>query len=145
MASHFPFLLRETVFDKLAMTDSSYEQPLPQTRIPLTATGTYQDGSEVAGKWHIYPEMAAAGLWTTPTDLAQFAIEIALSKIGKSNRILSQKMTNEMLTPCSGRCRPWLLPRQAESWAVWAQRSGRRLPGTPHYERPDRQGPCHHG
>lgn len=95
----FPVLLRETVFDKLAMTDSSYEQPLPQTRIPLTATGTYQDGSEVAGKWHIYPEMAAAGLWTTPTDLAQFAIEIALSKIGKSNRILSQKMTNEMLTP----------------------------------------------
>ena len=43
--------------------------------------------------------MAAAGLWTTPTDLATFAIEIALSKQGKANHILSQEMTNEMLTP----------------------------------------------
>jgi tetratricopeptide (TPR) repeat protein len=53
----------------------------------------------VHGKWHVYPEMAAAGLWTTPTDLAKFAIEVALSKQGKSNRILSQKITNQMLTP----------------------------------------------
>src|SRR5260370_21893438 len=43
--------------------------------------------------------MAAAGLWTTPTDLSRFAIEIALSRKGKSNRVLSEKMTAEMLTP----------------------------------------------
>lgn len=46
--------------------------------------------------------MAAAGLWTTPTDLSKFAIEIALSKQGKSNRVLSEKMTREMLTPVLG-------------------------------------------
>jgi len=95
----FPALLRETVLDKIGMADSSYEQPLPSTRASVTAGGTYRDGREVHRKWHIYPEMAAAGLWTTPTDLAHFAVEIALSKNGKSNRILSQKMTNEMLTP----------------------------------------------
>jgi CubicO group peptidase (beta-lactamase class C family) len=95
----FPVLLRETVLDEIGMSDSSYEQPLPPSRAAATAGGAYGDGKPVHGKWHIYPEMAAAGLWTTPTDLAHFAIEIALSKNGKSNRILSQKMTNEMLTP----------------------------------------------
>ena len=45
------------------------------------------------------PEMAAAGLWTTPTDLARFAIEIALSTQGKANHVLSQKSAQEMLTP----------------------------------------------
>jgi len=95
----FPALLREMVLDKIGMADSSYEQPLPPNRASATASGTYSDGREVHKKWHIYPEMAAAGLWTTPTDLAHFAIEIALSKNGKSNRVLSQKITNEMLTP----------------------------------------------
>jgi tetratricopeptide (TPR) repeat protein len=65
----------------------------------MTATGTYADGKPVHGKWHIYPEMAAAGLWTTPTDLAHFAIEIALSEQGKANHVLSEKTTREMLTP----------------------------------------------
>ena len=95
----FPELMRETVLDKVGMTDSSYEQPLPAARAAMTAIGTYSDGRPVHGKWHIYPEMAAAGLWTTPTDLAKFAIEIANSRHGKSNRVLSQKMTEEMLTP----------------------------------------------
>ena len=95
----FPSLLRETVLDKIGMNDSSYEQPLPANRVAMTASGTYIDGKPVHGKWHVYPEMAAAGLWTTPTDLAKFAIEIALSKQGKANHILSQKMTEQMLTP----------------------------------------------
>jgi CubicO group peptidase (beta-lactamase class C family) len=95
----FPQFMRETVLDKAGMRDSTYEQPIPGNRAPLTATGTRAEGKPVEGRWHIYPEMAAAGLWTTPTDLARFAIEIALSKQGKANHILSEKMTREMLTP----------------------------------------------
>lgn len=95
----FPQLMREIVFDKIGMSDSTYEQPLPPSRLGSAASGTYANGKAVPGKWHVYPEMAAAGLWTTPSDLAKFAIEIALSKQGKSNRVLSQTMTREMLKP----------------------------------------------
>ena len=84
----FPELVRELVLDKIGMTDSSYEQPLPPARAVATVSGTLADGKAVQGRWHVYPEMAAAGLWTTPTDLAKFAIEIALSRHGKSNRVL---------------------------------------------------------
>lgn len=95
----FPTLMKETVLDKIGMSGSSYEQPLPAAWAARTATGTYHDGKAVHGKWHVYPEMAAAGLWTTPTDLGKFAIEIALSEGGKSNKVLSQQTTREMLTP----------------------------------------------
>jgi CubicO group peptidase (beta-lactamase class C family) len=98
----FPAFMRETVLDKIGMHDSSYEQPLPATRSTMAAHGTHADGKPVRGNWHIYPEMAAAGLWTTPTDLARFAIEIALSQQDKANHVLSRKMTREMLTPVFG-------------------------------------------
>jgi CubicO group peptidase (beta-lactamase class C family) len=94
----FPEFISKTVLSKIGMTDSTYQQPIPASLAASTATGTRSDGTPVEGRWHIYPEMAAAGLWTTPTDLAKFAIEIALSKRGKANHVLSEKMTREMLT-----------------------------------------------
>jgi CubicO group peptidase (beta-lactamase class C family) len=97
-AKPFPSLMKDLVLEKEGMADSSYEQPLPAAWQARTATGTYRDGKSVHGKWHIYPEMAAAGLWTTPSDLARFAIDIALSKQGKSNKVLTEKSVNEMLT-----------------------------------------------
>jgi CubicO group peptidase (beta-lactamase class C family) len=69
----FPEIMRETVLEPFGMSESTYEQPLPEARWEQAATAYESDGEEVEGKWHIYPEMAAAGLWTTPTDLARFA------------------------------------------------------------------------
>ncbi len=93
----FPRIMDETVIRPLGLGASSYEQPQPRARQVIAASGHHPDGRMVEGKWHVYPEMAAAGLWTTPTDLAKVAIEMSLSKQGKSNRILSQATTKEML------------------------------------------------
>lgn len=95
----FPYIVRDAVLIKLDMSQSTYEQPLPQALSGRAASGHRPDGSVLPGKWHIYPEMAAAGLWTTPTDLALFAREIMLAKEGKSDRILSQVIVELMLTP----------------------------------------------
>jgi tetratricopeptide (TPR) repeat protein len=81
------------------MTNSTYSQPLPDDWRKKAASGHRADGSTVPGKLHIYPEMAAAGLWTTPTDLAKFAIEVQQSYAGRSNKILSQQMIEKMVTP----------------------------------------------
>jgi CubicO group peptidase (beta-lactamase class C family) len=94
----FPQILDETLFQPLGLKRSSYQQPQPPARAAFSATGHTQDGKPVEGRWHIYPEMAAAGLWTTAGDLAEVAIEVAKSKHGRSNRILSQASTQEMLT-----------------------------------------------
>ena len=96
-AKQFPELMRVAVFDKLAMYDSTYEQPLPTGRTGFAAAGTLMDGSPVPGKWHVNPEMAAGGLWSTPSDLARLAIEVALSVQGKANHVLSRDMTRKML------------------------------------------------
>lgn len=90
-------IAKETVLDPLQMKNSTYSNPLPEDLRKQAASGHKPDGSVVAGKLHIYPEMAAAGLWTTPTDLAKFAIEMQLSLAGKSNKVLS-KESAEMMT-----------------------------------------------
>lgn len=94
----FPKFMRETVLEPLGMTNSTYEQPLPGTMSALTAKGYFADGHGVRGRWHIYPEMAAAGLWTTPSDLARFTIGVQQSLAGEANPVLSQEMTRQMLT-----------------------------------------------
>jgi hypothetical protein len=84
------------VIGPLNMTNSTYSQPLPADWRPKAATGYRPDGREVEGKLHVYPEMAAAGLWTTPTDLAKFAIEMQLSLAGRSNKVLTKGSVETM-------------------------------------------------
>ncbi len=95
----FPQLMKEIVLDKVGMRHSTFEQPLPQAYTALAASGHRPRGKPVAGRWHTYPELAAAGLWATPSDLARFAIELLRSNAGQSNEVLSVEMARLMLTP----------------------------------------------
>ena len=94
----FPEFMEETVLNPLGMAASTYEQPLPDRLAPAAATGYLPNHKAVRGKYHVYPEMAAAGLWTTASDLARFAIGVQQSLAGESNPVISQAMTRNMLT-----------------------------------------------
>lgn len=99
----FPELLHDTVLVPIGMTHSTYEQPLSKEFQSFAATPYHGDGKPVEGGAHTYPEMAAAGLWTTPTDLARYAIEVENSLEGRANHVLSVEMTRQMLTPGMGK------------------------------------------
>jgi CubicO group peptidase (beta-lactamase class C family) len=95
----FEEVARQWVLDPIGMTNSTFEQPLAAQREKQAARAHNREGARMGDPWHVYPEQAAAGLWTTPTDLARFAIEVQLSLLGKSNRVLSQTTVREMATP----------------------------------------------
>jgi CubicO group peptidase (beta-lactamase class C family) len=98
----FPELARRLVLEPAGMLHSTYEQPPPPPVAARTAAAHGQDGAPVAGRWHVYPELAAAGLWTTPTDLLRWAIAIADARAGRPGALLSPETAREMLTVQKG-------------------------------------------
>lgn len=94
----FPDFMRETVLVPFGMTGSTFAQPLAPEQAARTASGHYQDRRLVEGRWHVYPEMAAAGLWSTPSELARFAIGLQRTLAGESSVVLSQAMARRMVT-----------------------------------------------
>jgi CubicO group peptidase (beta-lactamase class C family) len=94
----FAKLMQDTVLRRIGMIRSSYAQPLPPRRLAEIAMPYGAGGAPVKGGPHVYPEKAPAGLWTTPSDLARFAMELQRSLQGHSNRVLSKSMTQQMLT-----------------------------------------------
>lgn len=95
----FAEIMRKDVLDPLGMEDSTYEQPLTSARDARAARAHGFDGRSMDAKWHVYPELAAAGLWTTPSDLARFVIEVQQALHGPGGRVLKQTMAREMVTP----------------------------------------------
>jgi CubicO group peptidase (beta-lactamase class C family) len=98
----FPQLMRELVLDPMGMRDSSFEQPPEGSLAPRAAIGHFGDGKELPGGWRVCPEHAAAGLWSTPTDLAKLLVQLANVWQGLSSIFLRRDTLEEILTRQNG-------------------------------------------
>lgn len=91
--------MEKHILKPMKMKNSTYLQPLPTSFHRGNISAAYnRNGEIVPGYYHNYPEQAAAGLWTTPTDLAKYCIAIQEIIAGKSKGILSADIVNEMIT-----------------------------------------------
>ncbi len=95
----FRDVIAERVFEPIGMEDSFYMPELTEELEGKAAFAYLGDGSPVAGGYHLYPEFGAgAGLWTTATDLARYAIHVQECFAGKEGSVLSKKMAHLMLS-----------------------------------------------
>jgi CubicO group peptidase (beta-lactamase class C family) len=93
----FSDLTQQILFDKLGMRNSTFEQPIPE-KFVKQSSWAYSSASWFKGMTYVYPQQAAAGLYTAPTDLAKFFIDVQKSYIGKG-RVLSKATAKQMLSP----------------------------------------------
>jgi len=98
----FPQIMERMVLSRIGMKRSAYAQPLPEAMAANAARAHDSEGKPIAANWHTYPELAAAGLWTTPSDLALWAIEVRNAWHGRSNKIIERTTAREMLTRQKG-------------------------------------------
>jgi CubicO group peptidase (beta-lactamase class C family) len=93
----FAQAVRDLVLEPFGMRRSTFVQPVPADVRERAATGYRANGDPVAGHWHVYPELAAAGLWTTPEDLARFALELHRIATAKTEKVMSRELAQRML------------------------------------------------
>ena len=111
----YDIFMKENVLDQLGMSSSSFSQPPPDSMQKFLATGYKADGREVPGKYHIYPEQAAAGLWTNPSDLCRYIIDTQLSYNGVLTKVLTPEMTRLRLTTVMEGMKDFVVQQSAAS------------------------------
>jgi CubicO group peptidase (beta-lactamase class C family) len=102
MGASFPELMKVAVLDPAGMARSSFATTLPADLERQALHGHLAEGGEIPGGYHLFPEHAAAGLWSTPTDLANLLIVIGRAWRGESQLFLAPETVREMLTPQNG-------------------------------------------
>jgi CubicO group peptidase (beta-lactamase class C family) len=95
----FPDVLAQWVLEPFGMNDSAFDQPPRPDRAPRAARAHLAKGATGEARWHVYPELAAAGLWTTPRDLSLLAIEVWKARRGEKNDRLKQESAALLTTP----------------------------------------------
>ncbi len=89
---------RKEVAEPLELTRTGFFQPLDEELVENAAFGgRLAQREDPAHGYHYYPEHAAAGLWTTPTELVK--IGVALSRSCRDGGFLRKETAQRMLTP----------------------------------------------
>jgi CubicO group peptidase (beta-lactamase class C family) len=97
----FASLMQRLVLEPAKMGRSTFDH-VSAERAGNAAAGHTANGP-LPGRWRTYPELAAAGLWSTPSDLAQFGVALLRSLVpGGRKPLLSQASLREMLVPGQG-------------------------------------------
>lgn len=131
----FPQIMHDWVLQPIGMASSTFEQPLPAALEHRAARAHNDEGATMGAPWHVYPELAAAGLWTTPGDLAKFVVEIQRTLAGRSSLIVDQAMMRNMITPVgvgpfavgfvvSQKGAGWYFEHDGDNWGFKAQLIG---------------------
>jgi CubicO group peptidase (beta-lactamase class C family) len=94
----FADTLHDLVLAPLGMEASAFYPSPPADLAARSACGHDATGAPIPGKWRIQPELASAGMWSTPTDIAKFVMDVQHSQQGQSNKVLSPSMIAQMLT-----------------------------------------------
>lgn len=131
----FSQFMKATVLDPLQMADSSFDAPVLIGGSSRAAMAHDKEGQRMGAPWHIYPEQAAAGLWTTPGDLARFMLELQTALRGPKGKVLEQRLAREMLSPVGvgryglgpvidQRAEGWYFSHSGDNWGYRAWISG---------------------
>ena len=94
-AQDFDALAHELVLAPAGMSRSGFFQPPPAGESNW-ASAYDLDGNPLSGRYHVYPEHGAAGLWSTASDLARLALAIGAS--WRAGGLLKQATAEMMAT-----------------------------------------------
>ena len=95
----FDAYMQTEVLHPMGMTHSTFQEPLPGSLLPSAAIGYHAGGEPVSGGYRVGPEMAVGGLWTTPSDIARYVIQVQQWYAGRRGGLLSPQLVSEMLSP----------------------------------------------
>lgn len=94
----FSSWMNNNILKPLNMDNSIYQYPLEKKRSAIAVPGFLTDGSMIKGGWNNYAIAGSGGLWSTPIDLAKFAINVSNAYLGKDNSIVTKQVAEQMLT-----------------------------------------------
>ena len=93
-----PTMSQRLLFKPLGMTRSGFDQPISKKLSNNMATPYDGDGAPIKGGAHTYATLAAAGMWSTPSDMLKMASGVRSAYLGQKTDWISQASAQEMLT-----------------------------------------------